>query len=104
MNYAHIFTTNKQPATSFTDNCGSTPLTGGWKPSVMLWTDCCDKKRKAGSCEVQCFYDGLRVWCADGKGCKNPHMIAKKRRAQHMNRSVAQQARRAREAIFMCAN
>lgn len=93
----HLYTTSKQLATAWTDHCGEVPLSGGWKPDDMILTECCGKKRKAKNCVVQCYYDGLCVWCADGKGCKHPQAIARKRWNEHMNRSRSQQARRERE-------
>ena len=97
----HIFTANFQPATGWIDNCGEVELRGGFAPTDKIYTDCCSKKRLASKCIVQCFYDGLRVWCAPECGCKNPNVIAKKRRAEHMNRSRAQQARRQREGHYL---
>src|SRR3990167_8346669 len=93
----HLYTAAKQPATAWTDQCGEIPLSGGWKPDDMIWAECCGKKRKAKNCVVQCYYDGLRVWCAEGCGCKHPQSIARKRWNKHMNRSRSQQARRDRE-------
>ena len=94
----HIYTAKKQPATDYLDQCGEVEFRGGWKPEEMIRAQCCWKKRPAKNCVVQCFYDGLYVWCAEGYGCKHPQAIATKRRREHMNRSLAQQARRAREA------
>ncbi|MCR4319730.1 MAG: hypothetical protein NUV74_05265 [Candidatus Brocadiaceae bacterium] len=94
----HIYTANMQPATDYLDWCGEVEFRGGFEPEKRIYTDCCGKKRKAKDCVVQCYYDGLGVWCAEGRGCKNPQTIAAKRWREHMKRSHAQQARRAREA------
>ena len=94
----HIYTAKKQPATDYLDQCGEVEFRGGWKPEEMIRAQCCWKKRQAKNCVVQCFYDGLYVWCAEGHGCKHQQTMAAKRRREHMNRSRAQQARRAREA------
>ena len=93
----HIFSAELQPATGFFDQCGEVEFRGGWGPGEMIRCGCCGKKRLAKNCVVQCYYDGLRIWCADGHGCKHPQAIARKRWQEHMNRSRAQQARRSRE-------
>lgn len=93
----HIYTAPMQPATDYEDGHGEMRWRGGWKPEEMIRCECCGKKRPAKHCVVQCYYDGLRLWCAPGHGCKDPQAIATKRRREHMNRSRAQQARRARE-------
>ncbi len=89
----HIYTTTKQPATRWVDNCGTIKVQGGWNPEDLLWCECCGKKRMAKNCDVQCYYDGMRIWCANGHGCKNQQAITAKRWKEHMNRSRAQQAR-----------
>lgn len=93
----HIYAAQLQPAIAFIDRCGEVELSGGFAPNKLIFTDCCGKKRTARNCVVQCYYDGLRIWCAEGCGCKHPQEIARKCRREHMNRSRAQQARRARE-------
>lgn len=94
----HIYTAKTQPATAWIDSSGEVEVRGGWKPKEMIYCERCMTRRPARDCVVQCFYDWLRIWCADGKGCQAPEVLAEKRRAAHMNRSRAQQARRAREA------
>lgn len=89
----HIYTANGQPATNYIDRCGEVEFNSGFKPEAKTYTECCGKKRLAKNCVVQCYYDGLRVWCAEGHGCKNPQTIALKRRKEHMNRSRGQQKR-----------
>ena len=93
----HIYSAKMQPATAYLDQCGEVEIRGGWKPDEMIRSECCGKLRPAKNCAVQCYYDGMRVWCADGHGCKHQQAIARKRRQEHMARSRAQQARRARE-------
>lgn len=93
----HIYTASIQPATSYVDDCGGVIFRGGFLPEKKIYARCCGKKRSAKNCVVQCFYDGMNIWCAEGSGCKHPQAIARKRRQAHMNRSRAQQARRVRE-------
>lgn len=93
----HVYTAAMQPATAFVDRCGEVEIEGGFDAGTMIYTHCCGKKRLAEKCVVQCFYDGLSIWCAAGHGCKHPGALATKRRREHMNRSRGQQARRLRE-------
>lgn len=93
----HIYTAAMQLATDYEDGHGEMMWRGGWKPEELIRCECCGKKRLAKNCVVQCYYDGLRLWCAEGHGCKHPQAMAMKRRREHRNRSLAQQARRARE-------
>lgn len=92
----HIYTANMQPATGYVDQCGEIEFSGGYTPYQLIYCRCCGKKRRAKNCVVQCYYDGLRIWCAEGKGCKNLAAVAARKRKHHMNRSRAQQARWAR--------
>ena len=64
-----------------------------WPANRLLWCECCGKRHPAKNCVVQSYYDGLNVWCVDGKGCKDPRVIAAKKRREYRNRSVAQKAR-----------
>ena len=93
----HIFTEKLQPATNWTDNHGPEPMRGGFDPEEVIYTECCKTKRPAKDCVVQCYYDGLSVFCADGHGCKDPVTIAKKKAEQSLRRSIAQKKRFARE-------
>ena len=93
----HIYTTPPQPATHYTNDTFDPPIIGGFDADTLIYTDCCGTARAAADCTVQCYYDGLRVWCADGRGCKDPVFIAEKRARVFANRSAGQQARRARE-------
>lgn len=89
----HIYTAQLQPATKFTDSCGLLTYHGGWKPNTIVRTQCCGEQRRVKNCEVQVYYEGINVWCAEGKGCKDPKVIAAKRRREYRNRSKAQKAR-----------
>ena len=93
----HIYTAVLQPATDYVDRCGEVEYHGGWPPGKLLFCSCCEKMRPAKNCVVQCYYDGMRIWCAAERGCKHPQAIFRKRWKEHMNRSLAQQARRERE-------
>ena len=93
----HIYTTNKQPATGWTDMHSGEPIQMGWPPEKLIYAHCCGKKRPAKNLVVQSYYDCTMIWCAEGHGCKHPQAVANKRRREHRNRSLAQQARRARE-------
>ena len=66
----HIYTAALQPATDYVNRSLEVELRGGFEPDTMIYTDCCIKRRPAKNCLVQCYYDGLRVWCAPGCGCK----------------------------------
>jgi hypothetical protein len=90
---AHLFTENLQPATNWVDRCGGHEHRDGWKPGVLLRPLCCGKRRRASACGVQVFYDGIRIWCAAGKGCKDPREIERKRRAAFKRRSEGQRRR-----------
>jgi len=89
----HIYTASIQPATAFTDHNLDPPYESGFAPSKILWAECCGKRHRAINLVVQCFYDGLRVWCAPGKGCKDPSVIAAAERRRFRNRSRAQKRR-----------
>jgi len=93
----HIYTAANQPATGWVDTHSGEPIQMGYPPERMIYAQCCGKMRLAKNCVVQSYYDGPSIWCATGHGCKHPQSIAKKRRGEHMNRSRAQRARRARE-------
>lgn len=93
----HIYTAQMQPATNFIDRCSEVEIVGGFEPNLMIFTDCCNKKRPAKDCVVQCYYDGFRVWCAPEKGCKDPQWIAEKKAREFANRSAGQKKRWAKE-------
>lgn len=81
MNNLHIYTSEMKPATSF------------WEPEVLIYPDCCKKKRPAKDCTFQEYYDGTYVWCAPGKGCKDPVFIAEKKAHEFARRSAGQKLR-----------
>lgn len=93
----HIYTERFQPATAWKDTHSGGPIAMGFAPSCRLVAHCCRQRRRAARCVVQSFYDGLSIWCAEGYGCKHPRVIAARKWREHMNRSRAQRARRARE-------
>lgn len=83
----HVYTAPMQPATKWVDRSSGHPLRGGWRGGAAIMCQCCWQKRRARNCIVQCFYDGLYVWCAPGKGCKDPAKIAASKRREFRNRS-----------------
>ena len=89
----HIYTKIMQPATAWVDNNSSKPIHGGFEPDVLIYTDCCNKKRPAKDCVVQTYYDGIMIWCDHDKGCKDPATIAAKKAKEFANRSAAQKKR-----------
>lgn len=99
MGEIHIYTVPGQPATQFTDYNLDPPLHSGFAPNKLLWADCCGKRHRASSLVVQCYYDCLRVWCAPGKGCKDPRVIAAEERRRFRNRSRGQKRRWLNSAI-----
>jgi len=89
----HIFTEQMQPAMHWTDVHGQEPVEFIWPANRLLWCECCHQKRPAKNCVVQSYYDGLYVWCAAGKGCKDPRVIAAKRRREFQRRRAGQKRR-----------
>lgn len=89
----HIYTAKHQPATCWTDHCGPEPFTVHWSAGRLLRCHCCYQLHRAANCVVQCFYDGLRVWCAPDKGCKSPAVKAARIRREFRNRSRGQKRR-----------
>jgi len=92
----HIYTESMQPATGWTDVHSAEPMQMGFEPDELIYTDCCRQKRQAKDCVVQSYYDGLRIWCAPEKGCKDPQLIAAKKAKEFANRSAGQKSRRAK--------
>ena len=82
-----------QPATRWTDTHSGEPMVFVWPGNLLLWCGCCNRRRPAKNCVVQSFYDGLNVWCAPEKGCKDPRVIAAKKRAEFRRRSEGQKRR-----------
>ncbi len=66
----HMYRADLQPATRFVDATDDPPLTITFAERHLIWTDCCHQHRWAKYVEVQCFFDGVRRWCAPGRGCK----------------------------------
>ena len=89
----HIYTESMQPATGWTDVHSGEPMVLGFEPEELIYTDCCRQKRPAKDCMVQSYYDGIRIWCAPKKGCKDPQFIAAKKAKEFANRSAGQKAR-----------
>jgi hypothetical protein len=89
----HIYTPKMQPATSFVDECGAFQVHSGFDPDELIYCRCCNKKHPAKDCVVQCYYDGMSIWCAPGKGCKDLRVIAVKKAKEFSNRSAGQKRR-----------
>lgn len=89
----HVYMQKMQPATHFVDNCGSAPATAGYAPKSLVYCECCSRRRRAENCGVQVYYDCLKIFCADGKGCNNQREIERKARRIHNNRSRGQKRR-----------
>jgi hypothetical protein len=66
----HIYSASTQPATRFVDRCGEKPIWFRYKPHTIFFTECCLAWRWAKYVRVQVYYDGLRRWCVEGRGCK----------------------------------
>jgi hypothetical protein len=89
----HIYTASPQPATDWTDHHSSEPMQMGWDADTPLWCGCCRRQRPARDCVVYSYYDGPLVFCAQGRGCKDPQAVADKKALEHRNRSAGQKAR-----------
>jgi hypothetical protein len=89
----HIYTETMQPATGWMDTHSGEPMQMGFEPEKLIYTHCCGKQRPAKDCVVQCYYDGLSIWCAPEKGCKDPQVIAARKAREFANRSAGQKAR-----------
>lgn len=71
----HIYGANKQLATDYSV---SITLNDGREEThrfrsahrSLVRTRCCNKRRWAGRCVVQVYYDDVPMWCAEGYGCK----------------------------------
>lgn len=90
----HVYTETMQPATNWVDTHSGEPIHMGLEPEQLVYTDCCKRRRPAKDCVVQCYYDGLAVWCAPEKGCKDPQVIAERKAREFANRSAGQKRRR----------
>lgn len=89
----HIHTETMQPATGWTDAHSGEPMQMGFDPEKLIYTDCCGQPRQAKDCVVQCYYDGLSIWCAPDKGCKDQLLIAERKAREFANRSAGQKRR-----------
>lgn len=97
----HIYTTNMQPATCFTDPHVDPPMKCGFLPEKMLWCHRCRECWHAVGMVVQVYYDHTSIWCAEGYGCRDPERIRMHREAERRNRSDAMKEswRRRKEAV-----
>ena len=72
MTTVHIFSAPLEPATRF--NIGA-PVGKRqmihWPARKLVAASCCWKRRWAGNCVMQVYYDALRFSCRKGKGCKS---------------------------------
>ena len=89
----HIYRVSAQPATDWTDTHSGEPMQMGWPPDASLWCCCCGKQHPARDCVVYSYYDGAMVYCAEGRGCKDPRVVAEKTAREFANRSAGQKAR-----------
>lgn len=71
----HIYTVPSQPATRFVDNHGPRPMWFRCKPHLLLWVDCCGRRRWAKYVRVQVYYDHIRRSCAPGHGCRSEEPV-----------------------------
>ena len=67
----HIYTTNHQPATRYKVDLGRLkPVVIRCSQRTLCRARCCEKLRWAGNLTVQVYYDDIRFWCRESKGCK----------------------------------
>lgn len=95
----HVYTSALQPATDFTDDSLTPPAKVVYRPGELVFTSCCEKRRRAANAAVQCYYDGRRFWCIDGKGCKDPRMAEARRHRQIKRRGAGAKRGSRRSAI-----
>lgn len=89
----HVYTQKMQPSTNFTDNFGEVPIQLGYAPGALVYCQNCRRRRRAVNCAIQIYYDCSNIFCADGKGCKDPREIERKARRIRNNRSRGQKRR-----------
>lgn len=90
MSDVHIYTAKGQPATRYMDEVAGRRMIFRRPPKSLLWCHACYQRRRAENCVVQVYYDYVAVWCAPGKGCKDPEAIAKAERRKTRNRRLGQ--------------
>lgn len=95
----HIYTAKIQPATGWTDTHSGEEMQMGFEPDKLIYAQCCGKHRPAKDCVVQSYYDGLSIWCAPEKGCKDPQAIAARKAREFANRSAGQKSRWAKTSF-----
>lgn len=66
----HLYTATPQPATRYRVAVGNGYRWIRRAPRSLVYTDCCKRRRRAGNCTVQVYYDEIRAGCRPGKGCK----------------------------------
>jgi hypothetical protein len=96
----HVYTERMQPATNWVDRHGGELLQGSYHPHKLLCTRCCRRQMRARHCVVASYYDGLHIFCAAGKGCNDPNVIAAKKAREFSNRSAGQKARWAKKGLL----
>lgn len=89
----HILMGVTQPATEFDIDVEGIVHTLRLAPDEPIWCRCCGCRRPASDAVVQVFYDDIRAYCADGRGCKDVRLIAAKKAAQFARRSAGQKRR-----------
>ena len=89
----HIYSANMQPATRWQDCHLDPPFVVECPGNTLIFCQCCHKRRPAKNAQVQSYYDCTMVWCAEGKGCKDPKAMATKKRREFRNRSNGQKTR-----------
>lgn len=63
----HVYTAPHRPATRYRiEGVGMVQR----RRRTPVWTACCKQRRWAVYCTVQDYYDGPRLWCRPGRGCK----------------------------------
>lgn len=89
----HIYRAAMQPATAYVDRCGPHDLHGGWPPEKWIAAHCCGVRHRAANLVVQCYYDGMSIYCAPDKGCNDPRLIRAKANRTFRRRSEGQKRR-----------
>ncbi len=67
----HLYRAPYQPATRYHIALdGTRGVTIRHHSRAQIRADCCKERRYARNLRVQVYYDCLRFWCRQGKGCK----------------------------------